>query len=150
MPLIRMPVRTRELVVRYLSSLPGNATGSTTAPATPDAASPTDAAALYARLCAPCHGARGGGDGPNAKYLPVPPANHASADVMSRRSDDALYDTIAGGGGIMNRSPRMPAFGGTLEDAQMRALVAHIRVLCRCQGPGWSRASGGAAGTSGP
>jgi hypothetical protein len=58
---------------------------------------------------------------------------------MSKRSDDALYDTIAAGGAVMNRSPRMPAFGASLMPDEMRALVRHIRELCRCQGPEWSR-----------
>ena len=57
---------------------------------------------------------------------------------MSARSDDDLYDTIAGGGAIMNRSPRMPAYGTTLAPAQIRALVRHIRTLCQCAGPSWS------------
>jgi hypothetical protein len=39
----------------------------------------------------------------------------------------------------MNRSPRMPAFGATLSAAEIRALVRHIRTLCRCEGPAWSR-----------
>ena len=58
---------------------------------------------------------------------------------MSLRSDDALYDTIAAGGAVMNRSARMPAFGGSLQPAQIRALVAHVRRLCACDGPPWSR-----------
>jgi mono/diheme cytochrome c family protein len=58
---------------------------------------------------------------------------------MSVRSDDVLYGAIAGGGAIMNRSPRMPAFGETLPDAQIRALVRYIRTLCGCEGPAWSR-----------
>jgi hypothetical protein len=39
----------------------------------------------------------------------------------------------------MGRSPRMPAFGATLTSAEIRALVRHIRTLCRCEGPSWSR-----------
>ena len=58
---------------------------------------------------------------------------------MSARSDDALFDTIDGGGAIMDRSPRMPPFGGTLSARDIRALVAYIRTLCACQGPAWSR-----------
>jgi mono/diheme cytochrome c family protein len=57
---------------------------------------------------------------------------------MSARPDDALFDTISGGGAIMNRSPRMPAYGTTLTSAQIRALVRHIRSLCQCTGPAWS------------
>jgi mono/diheme cytochrome c family protein len=139
MPLVRMPEATRELVVRYLASLPGSAPGG--APALQTASVTEDGPALYARFCASCHGRAGAGDGPNAKNLPVPPAKHSSAEAMAQRSDDALYDTIAGGGAVMNRSARMPPFGGTLSDPQIRALVAHIRTLCRCQGPAWSRES---------
>ncbi|MCC6319788.1 MAG: c-type cytochrome [Gemmatimonadaceae bacterium] len=137
MPRLTMAPATRDLIVRYLQTRPG--TGATppagAARAVPDAGGP----ALYGRWCAPCHGASGRGDGLNASRLPVTPAAHASAASMSARSDDALYDTIASGGAIMNRSPRMPAFGETLTPPQIRALVAEIRRLCRCEGPAWSR-----------
>jgi mono/diheme cytochrome c family protein len=94
---------------------------------------------LYSKWCASCHGARGEGDGVNARYLPTRPAVHASAAAMSARSDDALFDVIAAGGSAAGKSPRMPAFGATLSPAEIRALVAHIRELCRCEGPTWSR-----------
>lgn len=127
---------TRELLVRYLQSLPGSGA---MPPAPAHAPAPTaDGAALYSRWCASCHGRAGRGDGPNASHLPVKPAVHADPEAMRTRSDDALYDTIAGGGAIMNRSPRMPAFGGTLTVSQLRALVSEIRRLCGCGGPAWS------------
>jgi mono/diheme cytochrome c family protein len=151
MPHTPMPSAWRTLIVRYLGGNTTNAgptlaTRATAASAlTPPALQPvssppadSSAPALYARFCAACHGTRGDGDGPNASSLPVPPARHASRDAMSARSDDALYDTIAGGGAIMNRSPRMPAFGTTLSPTQIRALVRHIRSLCNCTGPAWS------------
>ena len=134
MPHTPMPRDGRALVVRYLG---GSALG---ADVRPTLSTPADSngAALYARFCTACHGARGKGDGPNAASLPVPPAKHASREAMSLRPDDSLYDTIAGGGAIMNRSPRMPAYGTTLSPAQIRALVRHIRTLCQCSGPSWS------------
>ena len=140
MPRIRMPDATRALVVRYLASLPGSSPEGpipVSVPPTPSAA--PDGKALYARWCASCHGATGAGDGPNASRLPVKPAAHASREAMSARPDDSLFDTIASGGAVMNRSPRMPAFGGSLTAAEIRALVRHIRTLCRCEGPAWSR-----------
>lgn len=145
MPRTLMPPVTRDLVIRYLQTRPGNATGAIPASATPTPSAATvDAPALYAKWCASCHGAKGKGDGPNAASLPVTPAAHSDKAAMSARPDDSLYDTIAGGGGIMNRSPRMPAFGASLSAAEIRALVAHIRTLCACQGPAWSRdATGG-------
>ena len=139
MPHTPMPHGWRALIVRYLG---GDVSIVDAAGAVPriDAVTSADStgATLYARYCTGCHGAQGRGDGPNATSLPVPPARHASKDAMSARADDALYDTIAGGGAIMNRSPRMPAYGTTLSPAQIRALVRHIRSLCQCQGPAWS------------
>jgi mono/diheme cytochrome c family protein len=137
MPLHPMLASDRLLIVRYLASRPG-AAAVDTSPTLPAAGEDRSAPALYARFCSGCHGTNGAGDGPNARYLPVPPAVHRSAAAMSARPDDALYDAIAGGGAIMNKSPRMPAFGQSLSDTEMRALVRHIRTLCNCEGPAWS------------
>ncbi|HVE77718.1 MAG TPA: cytochrome c [Gemmatimonadaceae bacterium] len=153
MPRTPMAPEVERLVVRYLVTRAG--AGAPAAP--PAAAAPAmgvgaatpaapDAPALYARWCAACHGPAGRGDGPNARHLPVRPAAHADSAAMARRSDDALYDAVAAGGYVMNRSPRMPAFGATLSDAEIRALVRHIRALCRCEGPAWSRDGIGAEG----
>ncbi len=140
MPRTRMPDSDRRLITRFLG---GDVAMQNVAVREPAAATPAPAdangAALYRTWCAGCHGITGRGDGPNAKALPVPPARHADAATMSQRPDDTLYDTIDGGGAIMNRSARMPAFGGSLSPTQIRALVAHIRSLCRCVGPAWSR-----------
>ena len=141
MPLTALPQATRDLITRYIATRPaGNSTavalGGGQRP--PPATSPRDARTLYANYCAGCHGATGRGDGPNAAYLPVKPAVHASKEAMSSRTDDALFDAIAGGGAIMNRSPRMPAFGATLSAPDIRSIVRHIRSLCGCRGPAWS------------
>jgi mono/diheme cytochrome c family protein len=144
MPHTPMPYAWRSLIVRYLG---GDATLLAAASPRVGSGGTTDSAGapVYARYCTGCHGSQGRGDGPNARSLPVPPARHASKDAMSARSDDALYDTIAGGGAIMNRSPRMPAYGTTLSPPQIRALVRHIRSLCGCQGPSWSTGAQGMA-----
>lgn len=93
---------------------------------------------IYRSQCAPCHGEDGGGDGFNAPFLPVTPQVHADGSVMSLRADDALYDGIYAGGRVMGKSHRMPAFGPSLDDAELRAVVAYVRRLCRCRGPAWS------------
>lgn len=98
-----------------------------------------DSATLYRHYCAECHGAEGGGDGPNAEFLPVPPVSHADASYMSERPDDSLFDAIYSGGYIMDLSPRMPPYGSTLTREQIWSLVRYLRVLCDCQGPAWSR-----------
>lgn len=98
-----------------------------------------DAAALYGRICSNCHGPTGGGDGWNAAYLPVRPTAHSDAKYMSTRTDRTLYDGIAAGGYVLDRSNRMPPFGETLDRAQIQSLVGYIRKLCDCVGPEWSR-----------
>jgi mono/diheme cytochrome c family protein len=160
MPHTPMPAEWRTLIVRYLGGEMSEqaasvraSVGGTGAPALQPVSPPpadTSGAVLYARFCAGCHGAGGRGDGPNARALPVAPARHASREAMSARPDDALYDTMAGGGAIMNRSPRMPAYGTTLSPAQIRALVRHIRSLCKCVGPAWSSDGPGEAHDQAP
>lgn len=93
---------------------------------------------IYESQCAPCHGEDGGGDGFNAPFLPAGPQVHRDGAVMSLVADDALYDGIYAGGRIMGKSHRMPAFGPSLDDAELRATVAYVRRLCQCSGPAWS------------
>lgn len=138
MPRHRMPAQVSDLVIRLLSegakgpeSMPASASVSRAAATGPQ---------LYAAWCASCHGPAGRGDGPNAKYLPVKPADHTDGvRTINQRPDDSLYDVIAVGGVPFGRSPRMPAFGSTLNPAEIRSLVAHIRTLCKCEAPVWSR-----------
>ncbi|HET9982267.1 MAG TPA: c-type cytochrome [Longimicrobiales bacterium] len=143
MPRVAMDAATRELLVRFLLA-PGP---------TPPPAAYLDLASTpirfprprstqrgaYDAFCAPCHGTFGRGDGYNARFLPVRPAVHASADSMAARPDDVLFDAIAAGAFTLGRSARMPGFGATLAPAEVRGLVGYIRALCRCQGPAWSR-----------
>lgn len=93
----------------------------------------------YIRLCSACHGEGGRGDGYNARFLRVRPADHTDESAMSIRPDDVLFDAIAAGGRFLDRSPEMPAFGEILDPTAIRRLVAHIRELCSCEGPAWSR-----------
>jgi mono/diheme cytochrome c family protein len=97
--------------------------------------------AAYAERCAPCHGPDGGGDGYNAAYLRVRPAIHTDSAALSLRPDDTLYDAIAAGAYFLGGSAEMPAFAD-LEPAVIRALVSHLRTLCRCAPPAWSRDGG--------
>lgn len=97
-----------------------------------------DGGALYARHCAACHGTTGRADGWNAPNLPVPPTAHADPALMAERTDDRLYDGIHAGAWVLDGSPRMPPFGTMLGDAQIRALVRHLRTLCACEQPAWA------------
>ena len=142
MPRVPMSQATLELITNYLiqrEPAPNAPTPVLPPGARAPSAADTSAPAVYGRFCAPCHGANGGGDGYNARYLPVRTTAHRDAHYMSMRPDDALFDAISAGGYIMNRSNRMPAFGRTLERRQIRALVRYLRTLCSCEGPAWSR-----------
>jgi mono/diheme cytochrome c family protein len=146
MPTTPMTTESRVLVTAYVlarasAHTPRAAAGPVTAvPTASSSPTPTDTdgTRLYARYCAACHGASGKGDGQNARFLPVPPADHTARSAMAQRSDDSLYDTIFAGGVPMNRSAYMPAYGETLTREQIRALVRRIRRLCACTGPPWS------------
>lgn len=116
--------------------------GSGALEATPPSPAPGAGEVLYRRRCAACHGVAGNGAGFNREWLPVPATAHADAAAMSLRPDDTLYDGIASGGWVLDRSHRMPAFGQALDRDRIRSLVAYIRELCDCQGPAW--AQGGA------
>ncbi|HTD88788.1 MAG TPA: c-type cytochrome [Candidatus Binatia bacterium] len=93
----------------------------------------------YAKYCAACHGEDGHGNGFNAAFLPRKPTVHANATDMSRRPDDTLFDAIHSGGYIVNKSHLMPPWGQSLSANEIRELVRHIRTLCQCEGPDWSR-----------
>ena len=146
MPRIAMPLAMRVLVTRYFAGgAPLDATPATGSARAIVIRAPTNGAALYARYCAACHGEQGGGDGVNARHLPVRPAVHANAALMSTKSDARLFDAIAVGGYPMGRSVMMPPFGETLSREEIWLLVRHLRTLCRCTGPAWSASAGGAA-----
>ena len=94
---------------------------------------------LYVKHCVPCHGINGDADGYNARFLPTVPTTHSDSAYMSTRPDDTLFDGIYSGGYILNKSHRMPPWGATLERDEIWGLVRHIRQLCNCEGPAWSR-----------
>lgn len=154
MPHQPMPDREAARIANYLLSLPPvEAPPQSTQPTAPPTLAPTDSLlgeALYARHCAACHGDTGAGNGWNAGYLPVTPTAHSDPTLMSERPDDTLFDAIAVGGFVLDKSNRMPAFGELLSPEQIRALVGHIRVLCDCEQPDWAGdGEGGPVGAPG-
>jgi mono/diheme cytochrome c family protein len=151
MPQVPLPNETASLLAGYLAQR-----GTSRVPGTPTNQlylSPMDdrlpglepavaraAPASFVRHCAPCHGIEGRGDGFNAPFiLPAKPTVFADRAYLSRRPDDTLFDGIHSGGAILNRSRLMPPWGATLPPAEIRALVRHLRDLCGCDGPPWSR-----------
>jgi cytochrome c oxidase cbb3-type subunit III len=90
-----------------------------------------DTAPLFRELCSVCHGAGGKGDGPSAQGLEPKPADFTNCKAMGKDSDDVLFKIIKGGGQSVGRSTVMPAWGDSLSDQQIRALVKFVRGLCK-------------------
>lgn len=83
----------------------------------------------YATYCAPCHGSRGGGDGPLARMLVPRPARHSDAAFMNALSDEYLFRLLKEGGPALGKSPLMGVWGRILAEQQIRDLVAFLRTL---------------------
>jgi mono/diheme cytochrome c family protein len=81
-----------------------------------------DAAGLFKTKCAACHGASGKGDTPAGKSLGI--RDLASPEVQ-KETDQELIDITTKG------KNKMPAYGNSLKDAQIKDLVAYIRDLAK-------------------
>lgn len=81
-----------------------------------------DAATLYKTKCAACHGPDGKGATAAGKSMGV--RDFASPDV-AKETDAQLTEIIAKG------HNKMPAYGNSLKEAQIKDLVAYIRDLAK-------------------
>lgn len=84
---------------------------------------------LYATYCSSCHGENGKGDGPASKAFAVHPGDHTNGAIMNKDSDEFLSEIISKGGGAVGKSTFMPAWGNTLNEKQISALIAYIRSI---------------------
>ena len=89
----------------------------------------TEGKKLYTTYCSTCHGETGKGDGMAAASLPAKPADHTNGAVMNQLSDKFLLEIISKGGGAAGKSTFMPSWGGSLNEKQIRDIVAYIRTL---------------------
>jgi mono/diheme cytochrome c family protein len=101
--------------------------GETPAPAGGDMAGGdakvTQGSTLYAEKCALCHGATGHGDGVGAAALDPKPRNHTDGTYMNAQSNEALVAVVKDGKG------QMPAWGATMSDEEVHAVLAYVRTL---------------------
>ncbi len=83
-----------------------------------------ETATLYSQRCASCHGNKGRGHGPAAKFLKPPPKDFAVS--LKGKSDDWIARAIKGGGPAVGESPVMPSYSA-LSDDQIKSLVDYIK-----------------------
>jgi putative copper export protein/mono/diheme cytochrome c family protein len=119
------------LVVRAVPHLdllfvPATPTSYYRSPTSFGAASILAGGALYPSHCASCHGADGHGDGPQAKGLPIPPAD-LTAPHLWDHADGELFGWIAHGMAAPAGGLAMPGFSNVLNDDDVWALIDYIR-----------------------
>lgn len=97
----------------------------TTTPATAGTASNTAdlGTKVFQQRCVLCHGPEGRGDGIGGKALNPKPRNFHDKAYMSTRTDAQLSATIHNGKGAM------PKWGGVLSEAEIQAVLKHVREL---------------------
>jgi len=84
---------------------------------------------LWLRYCTVCHGEKGQGDGFNAFNIEPHPRNIADPAFKESVDDRRLKEIIRYGGTLRGGSPRMPAWGETLNDQDLTRIVKFIRYL---------------------
>lgn len=82
-----------------------------------------DGAEVFAEVCARCHGPEGVPDPGNVARIGVKPLT--SPRVQEEMSDGDLRRQILEG----SKNRQMPSFAGALTDAQIDAVVEHVRAL---------------------
>jgi cytochrome c oxidase cbb3-type subunit 3 len=78
-----------------------------------------EGAATFKRLCVMCHGA----DGKGASHIKTP--NFTDPKWQSSTKDKEMREVIKNG----KKDSAMPAYGSTLNDEQISAVIAYIRSL---------------------
>ena len=82
----------------------------------------SDGPALYKAKCAACHGADGSGQTPMGKSMKL---RDLRSPEVQKQSDKELSAVTADGKG------KMPAYKTKLSEADINALVAHMRALAK-------------------
>lgn len=91
---------------------------------------------LYQAHCSSCHGGKGKPDPDNPMFvqLGILPANFTDALFSSREPASDFFLVIKYGGAAKGFSEIMPAFKETLNDDQIRSLVAYVKILAGDRG----------------
>lgn len=84
-----------------------------------------DGAGIYARNCASCHGADGTGQGPAGRALRPPPTDFTAGGIEAAHA----YRVVKEGGMAAGLAPTMPPFQNSLNDQEIRDVVAYLLAL---------------------
>ena len=85
---------------------------------------------LSDRYCARCHNSESTPERvSNFDNLATKPHTFGEGDTLNKMSDDDLTSIISHGGAAINRSAEMPAFGYTLNKADVQAIISYIRAV---------------------
>lgn len=99
-------------------------------------ASPNEGKQWFYVYCVGCHGWLLKGDGPNAVYLdPYPRDLTAGSVYMNKKTNVELFTIIKGGGGAVDLSDAMPAWGNLLQDQDIWNVIAWIRANADAKPP---------------
>ena len=86
----------------------------------------------YRHYCQICHGKEGKGDGVNSgpllETLKIQPQDFTDPK-FKKTKEDRLLDAVREGGLVNGKSVMMPAWGHTLNDRQIRDVIAFVRSL---------------------
>ena len=84
---------------------------------------------VYQHYCQICHGKTGQGDGFNAAMLDPPPRNFSDEAFWKQTNDESLTAVISQGGKAVDKSVLMPPWGHTLDEQQIRDVIAYLRTV---------------------
>ncbi len=84
----------------------------------------------YDTYCANCHGIKGNGEGPSAKWVNPSPRDFTACKLMRMYQDADLLKAIKDGGPAAFVSYNMPPWKAILTDQQISDVLAYERSFC--------------------
>lgn len=82
--------------------------------------------ALYEANCAPCHGIRSDGKGPEADGFWPPPANFTDPETIAALKENYVFWRITEGGKEDPFESAMPAFGDDFTDEEKWQIIMYV------------------------
>ncbi len=83
----------------------------------------------FQHYCGPCHGLTGEGDGRYYAAALTPKPADLTAKEVSTRDDEYLFEWISRGSNAMGKSNLCPPWGRTIQEKQIRGIIAHMKAL---------------------